>query len=284
MLASIVSAREQLAALVLAGRIADLGGAAAHQHDRLVPGLLEPAQHHDLDEAADMERRRGRVEADIAGHDLRAARARRAPRRRSPGGYSRARRAGGGGRICIRSWRRRLARARHARASGIPLRTERTGLPLSRAMTPERMPSPALVRHPDTPRGRRERRGRARPRRDRSARLRYASRRRWPRWSAAAAGAGARRRAVADDLLRALPARRASEAYREFNFSPSGDWAAYRFDGYRDGHGAELAPMPRTSRCMRAAAGARSMASTLQRRPARRISPPRPLRDSASPP
>ena len=70
MLASIASCGEQLAALVLAGRIADLGGAAAHQHDRLVPGLLQPPQHHDLDEAADMERRRGRVEADIAGHDL----------------------------------------------------------------------------------------------------------------------------------------------------------------------------------------------------------------------
>jgi hypothetical protein len=27
----------------------------------------------------------------------------------------------------------------------------------------------------------------------------------------------------------------ASEAYLEFNFSPSGQWAAYRFDGYRTG-------------------------------------------------
>jgi hypothetical protein len=26
-----------------------------------------------------------------------------------------------------------------------------------------------------------------------------------------------------------------SEAYREFNFSPSGEWAAYRFDSYRSG-------------------------------------------------
>ena len=25
------------------------------------------------------------------------------------------------------------------------------------------------------------------------------------------------------------------QAYYEFNFSPSGDWAVYRFDGYRDG-------------------------------------------------
>jgi len=29
--------------------------------------------------------------------------------------------------------------------------------------------------------------------------------------------------------------------YREFNFSPSGDWAAYRFDGYRTGR-ADFAP------------------------------------------
>jgi len=35
-----------------------------------VPGLLEAAQHHDLDEAADVERWRGRIEADIARHDL----------------------------------------------------------------------------------------------------------------------------------------------------------------------------------------------------------------------
>ena len=33
-------------------------------------GLLETAEQHDLDQAADVERRRRRVEADIAGHDL----------------------------------------------------------------------------------------------------------------------------------------------------------------------------------------------------------------------
>ncbi len=33
-------------------------------------GLLHPAQHHDLDEAADMQRRRGRIEADITRHHL----------------------------------------------------------------------------------------------------------------------------------------------------------------------------------------------------------------------
>ena len=55
MLAWIVSG-EQLAALVLARGIADLGRAAAHQHDRLVPRLLQPPQQHDLHQAADMER------------------------------------------------------------------------------------------------------------------------------------------------------------------------------------------------------------------------------------
>src|SRR3546814_17544270 len=48
--------REQLAGLVLEARVADLAGAAAHQDDRLVPCLLAPAQQHDLDEAADVER------------------------------------------------------------------------------------------------------------------------------------------------------------------------------------------------------------------------------------
>ena len=32
--------------------------------------LLEAPQHHDLDEAADVERRRGGIETDIAGDDL----------------------------------------------------------------------------------------------------------------------------------------------------------------------------------------------------------------------
>jgi len=60
---------QQLARLVLARRIADLGRAAAHQHDRLVAGALQPAQHHDLHEAADMQAVGGAVEADIGGSD-----------------------------------------------------------------------------------------------------------------------------------------------------------------------------------------------------------------------
>ena len=64
---------QQLAAFILAAWVADLGRPAAHQHDRLVPGLLQAAQHHDLDQVADMEARRGGVEADIAGDDFLAA-------------------------------------------------------------------------------------------------------------------------------------------------------------------------------------------------------------------
>lgn len=58
----------QLAGFVLEGRIADHAGAAAHQRNRLVPGLLEPVQHHDLDQAACMKARSRRIEADIGRH------------------------------------------------------------------------------------------------------------------------------------------------------------------------------------------------------------------------
>jgi hypothetical protein len=56
---------QQRAARVLAGRIADLARAAAHQGDRTMAGLLQPAQHHDGEKIADMEARRGGIEADI---------------------------------------------------------------------------------------------------------------------------------------------------------------------------------------------------------------------------
>ena len=67
--------RQHLPAFVLARRIADLGGAAAHDHDRLVPRLLELAQHHDRDQMADMQRGPGGVEADITRHDILARKA-----------------------------------------------------------------------------------------------------------------------------------------------------------------------------------------------------------------
>ena len=61
---------DQRAALVAPRRIADLGRPAAHQHDRLVPRLLQPAQDHDLHQAARMQAFRGAVEADIGGDDF----------------------------------------------------------------------------------------------------------------------------------------------------------------------------------------------------------------------
>ena len=51
--------------LVLAGGIADHGGAAAHQGDRLVAALLQPVQHHHGEVIADMQRRRRAIVADI---------------------------------------------------------------------------------------------------------------------------------------------------------------------------------------------------------------------------
>ena len=63
---------EELAALVLARRIADARGAAAHQRDRPVAGLLQPVEQHDRQQRADMQRRRRAVEADIGGDGRRA--------------------------------------------------------------------------------------------------------------------------------------------------------------------------------------------------------------------
>jgi hypothetical protein len=60
---------EQLARLVLARGIADLGRAAAHQHERPVAAALQPAQDHDLHQAADMQAVGGAVEPDIGGRN-----------------------------------------------------------------------------------------------------------------------------------------------------------------------------------------------------------------------
>ena len=56
---------EELPALVLAGRVADLGGPAAHERDRTMARLLQVPQHHDADEVADMQAVGGAVVADI---------------------------------------------------------------------------------------------------------------------------------------------------------------------------------------------------------------------------
>ena len=57
---------EQLATFVLARRVADHRRAAAHQRDWLGPRFLQPMQHHDLHERADVQRRGGAIEADVS--------------------------------------------------------------------------------------------------------------------------------------------------------------------------------------------------------------------------
>ena len=68
MLAAISSSVSSWRDLVLARGVADLGGAAAHQHDRLVAGLLPQPQQHDLKQVADMQAVGGTIEADIGRH------------------------------------------------------------------------------------------------------------------------------------------------------------------------------------------------------------------------
>ena len=60
-----VRGTQELARVVLARGIAHLGGASAHEHDRLVSAQLEVAQQHDADEVADMEARCRAIEADV---------------------------------------------------------------------------------------------------------------------------------------------------------------------------------------------------------------------------
>ena len=62
---------QELADLVLARGIPDLGRAAPDQHDGLVPGVLQQAQQHDRHQAAHMQAVRRAVEADIGGDGLR---------------------------------------------------------------------------------------------------------------------------------------------------------------------------------------------------------------------
>ena len=56
---------EQRTRLVPKRRVADPGRAPAHQDDRAMAVALQPPQHHDRDQMADMEARRGAVIADI---------------------------------------------------------------------------------------------------------------------------------------------------------------------------------------------------------------------------
>ena len=57
--------RQQGPLLVLVGGVADLGCAAAHQRDGLVTAFLQPAQHHDRDQMADMQAVGGGVVTDV---------------------------------------------------------------------------------------------------------------------------------------------------------------------------------------------------------------------------
>ena len=58
---------EDLSRFVAAGRVADPGGAAAHEGDGRAARGLEPVQHHDRQEVADMERGRRAIVAHIGG-------------------------------------------------------------------------------------------------------------------------------------------------------------------------------------------------------------------------
>ena len=57
--------REDASRLVLAGRVADLRRAAAHEDDGLAAGLLQPVKHHDGDKAADVQRGRRTIVPDV---------------------------------------------------------------------------------------------------------------------------------------------------------------------------------------------------------------------------
>ncbi len=59
--------RQELAAFVLARGVPDTRRAAAHQGQRTTAAALQPGQHHDWQERADMQRGRRAVEADIGG-------------------------------------------------------------------------------------------------------------------------------------------------------------------------------------------------------------------------
>ena len=217
MLASICSSREQLAALVLARGIADLGRPAAHQHDRLVPGLLQPAQHHDLHQAADVQARRGRVEADVGGDDLLL---RQRIERRGVGRLvdvaalvEQAEEGGSVGRSLRRALSVMLSHAATAtRCSSTLCRIRRRRPPSRRSRSGRRSTMP-----PRSARSRRPTSGSASARRPPGSSFRTLS----EPWRA-------------DELwqttcFEAFLQPAGAEAYRECNFAPSGNWAAYDF-------------------------------------------------------
>ena len=94
-----------------------------------------------------------------------------------------------------------------------------------------------LVRHPDTPPGAIVTvDAELRPRADGATATWFGDRRR-RRGSIVPtpADAGARRRLWKTTCFEAFVRPARADAYREWNFAPSGQWAAYDFDGYREG-------------------------------------------------
>ena len=57
--------REQIPLLALAAGVADHAGRPADQRDRPMPGLLEPPQHHQAHQMADVQAVGRRIEADV---------------------------------------------------------------------------------------------------------------------------------------------------------------------------------------------------------------------------
>ena len=78
-------ARHHAAQLGFSGRVADQAGAAADQRHRAVAGALQVNERHDRHQAADVQARGGRVEADVRGGRGRKQRAQIGGRLRSPG-------------------------------------------------------------------------------------------------------------------------------------------------------------------------------------------------------
>ena len=60
--------RQQGAFIGAKGWIAHLGRATAHQRDRTTARFLQPTQHHDLDQAAHMQRTGRCIKSDIGRH------------------------------------------------------------------------------------------------------------------------------------------------------------------------------------------------------------------------
>ena len=65
-----VRIRQQRSLSVFAARVADLSCAAAHQRDGPVASLLQPVQHHDLNQTAHVQRACRSIEANVTRDDF----------------------------------------------------------------------------------------------------------------------------------------------------------------------------------------------------------------------